>query len=96
METPLHPMVHGYNRDLATKEQQLAHLPWYETMIPVLKRSKMHKKQHQLSDFGRSDKLLWLEIEKKSPGGSLYYEETIQHLSHQEEGGNGTKRHAVR
>jgi hypothetical protein len=37
-----------------------------------------------------------LEIEKSRPGASLYYEETIQSSSRQEEGGNGTKEHAVR
>ena len=43
MEASLHQRVHGYNSDLTAQEQQLAYLPWYETVIPVLKQSKMHK-----------------------------------------------------
>jgi hypothetical protein len=57
---------------------------------------KNAQKQHYLSDFGRSDKLFWLEIEKSNPGVSLYSKEMIQSLTRKEEGANGTKRHAVR
>jgi hypothetical protein len=43
MEISIHQSVHGYNSDLTAQERQLAYLPWYETVIPVLKWSKMDK-----------------------------------------------------
>ena len=95
METPLHQMVHGYNRDLTAKEPQVAYLPWYETTIPVLKGQKSTKTASTVR-FRPQWQVVVARNWKMQSWGVLILWKDDAALDLKRRRGNGTKKHAVR